>query len=57
MFNELVKLYNTLMLVETKGESTKIMGQCLTYLNQLISKSNNENEANLKEKVGEEGVK
>ena len=44
MVNELVKLYNTLMLVETKGESTKLMGQCLTYLNQLISNCNNKKE-------------
>ena len=37
MVNELTKLYNTLALIETKGENTKIMAQCLQYLEQLIS--------------------
>lgn len=36
MTNELTKLYNTLLLIETKGENTKIMAQCLQYLEQLI---------------------
>lgn len=40
MTNELTKLYNTLMLIETKGENTKIMAQCLQYIEQLISLSN-----------------
>lgn len=35
MEEKLTKLYNTLMLVETKGESTKVMAQCLNYLLQL----------------------
>lgn len=39
MSNELMKLYNTLMLVETKGESTKTMGTCLQFLENLIAKS------------------
>lgn len=39
MTTELRKLYNTLLLVETKGESTKIMGQCLQYTEQLIAVS------------------
>lgn len=29
-------LYNTLMTIETKGESTKTMAQCLTYTEGLI---------------------
>lgn len=29
-------LYNTLMTIETKGESTKIMAQCLAYTEGLI---------------------
>lgn len=33
---ELTKLYNTLALIETKGENTKIMAQCLVYIEQLI---------------------
>ena len=36
MSNELKKLYNTLLGVETKGESTKIMGMCLQFLENLI---------------------
>ena len=38
MHNELTKLLNTLMLIETKGENTKIMAQCLQYLEQLIAR-------------------
>ena len=37
MVSNLTKLYNTLMLIETKGENTKLMGQCLQYLEQMIS--------------------
>lgn len=37
MADKLVKLYNTLLLVETKGESTKIMGQCLQFMEQMIA--------------------
>ena len=37
MENELTKLYNTLMLIETKGESTKLMAQCLTFTQGLIA--------------------
>lgn len=41
MANELTKLYNTLMLIETKGEGTRIMAQCLQYLEQMIAVENN----------------
>ena len=37
MPTELTRLYNTLLLIETKGENTKIMAQCLQYLEQLIA--------------------
>lgn len=37
MVDELVKLYNTMMLIETKGENTKQMAMCLNYLSQLIT--------------------
>jgi hypothetical protein len=37
MVNKLTKLYNTLMLIETKGENTKIMAQCLQYLEQMVN--------------------
>ena len=40
MFNELAKLYNTLMLIETRGENTKIMAQCLQYIENLIAQMN-----------------
>lgn len=36
MTEKLKKLYNTMLLIETKGESTKIMGECLKYLEQMI---------------------
>lgn len=34
---ELMKLYNTMMLIETKGESTKLMGKCLDFVLQLAN--------------------
>lgn len=37
MKNELTKLYNTMLLVETKGESTKLMAQCLNFVAQLAN--------------------
>ena len=52
MDQKLQKLYNTLLLIETKGENTKIMSQCLCYLEQLVkevmdeqAKANTQNEA------------
>ena len=36
MKENLVKLYNTLALVETKGESTKIMAQCMQFIEKLV---------------------
>lgn len=41
MSTELTRLYNTLLLIETKGENTKIMAQCLRYLEQLIANEKN----------------
>ena len=32
----LIKLYNTLALIETKGESTKLMAQCMVFTEQLV---------------------
>lgn len=37
MVEKLTKLRNTLSLVETKGESTKIMAECLRFTEQLIA--------------------
>lgn len=31
----LIKLYNTLALIETKGENTKLMAQCIVFTEQL----------------------
>lgn len=39
MEEKLTKLYNALALVETKGESTKIMANCLVYLDQLVKEA------------------
>lgn len=36
MKEKLIKLHNALALVETKGESTKILAQCLQFLEQLV---------------------
>ena len=37
MENNLRKLYNTMLLIETKGENTKIMAECIKFLEQLIA--------------------
>lgn len=39
MKENLQKLYNTLALIETKGENTKIMADCLRYTEQLIQQA------------------
>lgn len=39
MKEKLMKLYNTLMLIETKGENTKLMAQCLNYTIQLANEA------------------
>lgn len=39
MVDNLKKLYATMLLIETKGESTKIMGECLRFTEQLIKES------------------
>ena len=36
MKENLTKLYNTMSLIETKGENTKIMAQCLVFVEKLI---------------------
>lgn len=35
METELTKLYNTMLMIETKGENTKIMADCLRFIEQL----------------------
>lgn len=38
MVNDLAKLYNTLKLIETKGDNTIYMADCLRFIEQLITK-------------------
>lgn len=38
MVNDLAKLYNTLKIIETKGENTVYMADCIRFLEQLIAK-------------------
>jgi len=38
MVEELSKLYNTMLLIETKGENTKHMAVCLNYLANIINR-------------------
>lgn len=34
---QLMKIYNTLLLVSTKGEDTVIMGQCLSAFREVLT--------------------
>ena len=36
MVEDLKKLYNTLLMIETKGNNTKIMAECLRFTEKLI---------------------
>ena len=36
MKNKLIQLRNTMGMIETKGESTMIMAECLRFLNECI---------------------
>ena len=36
MVEKLTKLHNTLSVIETKGENTKIMADCLRYIERMI---------------------
>ena len=40
MVNELMKLYNTLATIETKGESSITMADCLRFTKKLIDAEN-----------------
>lgn len=42
MVNDLAKLYNTLKIIETKGENTVYMADCIRFLEQLIAKAKTE---------------
>lgn len=41
MIEKLIKLYNTLATVETKGENTKTMADCLRYIEQMVAEEKN----------------
>ena len=51
MSDKLVRLYNTLKTVETKGNSTIVMADCIRYVEQLISEAQNSEAETLKKKV------
>ena len=54
MENDLKKLYNTLLLIETKGESTKIMAECIKFTEQLINRAHEETaKANAPKEISE----
>lgn len=53
MEQKLRVLYNTLALIETKGDSTKLMAQCLIYVDNL-AKEAQANDAKQAEKVSED---
>jgi hypothetical protein len=40
MKEQLIRIYNTLSLISTKGEDTVTMAQCLIAINQLIEEMN-----------------
>ena len=37
MIENLQKLYNTMLLIETKGDSTKTMADCLRFIERMIA--------------------
>lgn len=36
---DLIRLYNTLALIETKGENTILMAQCMAFTKQMASEA------------------
>lgn len=54
MSEKLLKLYNTLGLIETKGENTKTMALCLGYLEGLITEERSKEAESAKEPVKNE---
>ena len=57
MAENLKKLYNTLLLIETKGESTKIMAECLTFTMGMIKEAEREKKVSVKDKLIEKKSK
>ena len=52
MTEKLVKLYNTLSTIETKGEHTKTMADCLRFIERMAVEAKQQEEAK-KEPVSE----
>lgn len=46
MEGKLQRLYNTMLGIETKGNSTKTMADCLRYLEQMILEERNKQASN-----------
>lgn len=38
-FNQLLKIFNTFQLINTKGEDTMIMAQCLTAMKNFLEEN------------------
>lgn len=51
MVEKLTKLYNTLSIIETKGEGTKTMADCLRYVERMITDAKNVQGENTKPEV------
>lgn len=51
MTEQLVKIFNALCMVATKGEDTIIMGQCLTAMQQVINDMAQENDKTSSDEV------
>lgn len=49
---DLIKLKNTLMLIEVRGESVNIMSNCLYFVNQMITDCQNGKYATNPEETG-----
>ena len=48
---QLIKIYNTLLMVSTKGEDTVIMGQCLNAMRDLLTQIQQEAVADSEDKA------
>jgi hypothetical protein len=48
-FEQLVKIYNTLLVISTKGEDTVAMAQCLSAMRDILMQLQNQPEINTQE--------
>lgn len=55
MFVKLSKLYNTLQTIETKGDGTKAMADCLRFIEQMLIEEQNKQKTDSTETSQEEG--